>query len=201
MNCPAFIPVLTANSIIETLAMTSVLCNIVNMNRIYKIKKSLKTPMIIATLISIPIFTDVMMRGLEVKMLIMALALMILFYLLTINNILRKVAISDKQVIISGILGSKRIPVEKISLIDGMTMGTRQFITISAEKKNHLIPNSFDEFAGIIDDLMTITPQEKHGASLAFLRENIVVRKSDITGAWITVILLAIIILIRYFPH
>jgi len=201
MNCPAFIPFLTANSIIETLAMAYVLCNIDNMNHIYKIKKSLKTPMVIATLISIPIFTDVIMRGLEVKMLIIALSLMLLFYLLTLNNILRRVAISDMQVSISGILGSKHIPLENITLIDGMTMGTRQFITISAEKKNHLIPNSFDDFAGIIDSLTTITPKEKHGASLAFLRENIVVRKSDITGAWITVILLSIIILVRYFPH
>lgn len=141
------------------------------------------------------------MRGLEIKMLIMALSLMILFYLLTINNILRKIRITDSKVSISGILGSKHIPVEEISQIDGMIMGTRQFITISSSKKNHLIPNSFDDFPSIIDDLMNITAQEKHGSSISFLRDNVVVRKSDITGAWITVILLAIIILIRYFPH
>jgi len=157
--------------------------------------------MVIATIISLPIFADVIMSGLEIKMLVMALCLMVLFYLLTINNILRKITISDSRVIVSGILGPKQIPLDEITIVDGMTIGTRQFITISSSKKNHLIPNSFDNFSGIIDELMNRIPPEKHGGALSALRDNIIVRKSDITGAWITVILLAIIILIRYFPH
>ena len=33
------------------------------------------------------------------------------------------------------------------------------------------------------------------------LKEHVIVRRSDITGAWITVILLFIIIIIRFFPR
>ena len=171
------------------------------MNRIYKIKKTLKTPMILATLISIPIFADVIMRGFELSTLVLALSLMIIFYLLTLNNVLRKVKITDLEVNISGIFGAKHIPAHEITLIDGMTIGTRQFITIAAKKKNYLIPNSFAGFAEMIEDLMSVSPKEAHGSSLEFLKNNLVVRKSDITGAWITVILLLIIILVRYFPR
>lgn len=171
------------------------------MNRIYKIKKALKTPMILATLISIPIFADVIMRGFEITTLVMALSLMIIFYLLTLNNVLRKVRITDSQVSISGIFGPRHISTEEITLIDGMTMGSRQFITIATKKRNYLIPNSFEGFATIIDDLMSVLPKETHGGSLQVLKDNIVVRRSDITGAWITVILLLIIVLVRFFPR
>ncbi|HPA83860.1 MAG TPA: hypothetical protein PLJ30_03570, partial [Deltaproteobacteria bacterium] len=61
------------------------------MDTIYKIKKNLQIPMILATIISIPVFIDVIMAGFELSMLLMALLLMSLFYLLTINNILRRV--------------------------------------------------------------------------------------------------------------
>ncbi len=157
--------------------------------------------MILSTLISLPIFADVIMRGFEITTLVMALSLMIIFYLLTLNNVLRKVKITDREVIISGIFGPRHIPTGEITFIDGMTMGTRQFITISTHKKNYLIPNSFAQFAEIIDDLKSVSPPESHGSSLEFLKNNVVERKSDIIGAWITVILLLIIILVRYFPR
>ena len=157
--------------------------------------------MILATIISIPIFADVAKRGFELTTLVMALSLMVVFYLLTLNNILRKVTITDSEVTISGIFGPRRIPTAEITMIDGMTMGTRQFITISTKKRNYLIPNSFEKFALMIDDLMSVSAPETQSKTLEFLKENIVVRKSDIAGAWITVILLFIIILVRYFPR
>lgn len=157
--------------------------------------------MILATLISIPVFADVAMRGMDTSMLVMALTLMVLFYLLTINNILRRVRITDSLVSISGIFGSRRIPVEEIVSLDGMTMGTRQFVTLTTKKRNFLIPNSFSDFSRLIGDMMAVTPEEKQGGSLQFLRDHTVERKSDIAGAWITVLLLAIIILVRYFPR
>jgi hypothetical protein len=170
------------------------------MDNVYKIKKSLKTPMIIATLISIPVFADVIMRGFKLSTMIMVLGLMILFYVLTLNNILRKVRITDSGVTIRGILGIRRIPIENITLIDGMTMGTRQFATVTTKKGNYLIPNSFENFQAIVSDLEQIGREETIGKGLSLLKENIIVRRSDITGAWITVILLLIILLIRFFP-
>ena len=171
------------------------------MNNIYKIKKSIKTPYVLATLISIPIFADVVMRGLELSVLIMALFFMILFYLITINSLLRKVRITDSSISISGIFGSRTIPIEDITMIDGMVMRNRQFIVLTTAKRNFLIPNSFDNFSSIIEDFITISNQEIVGGGLRYLKDHVVVRKSDITIAWIVVILLVIIILTRYFPH
>lgn len=170
------------------------------MDNVYKIKKSLKTPMILATIISIPVFIDVIMRGFKVSTLIMVLGLMILFYMLTLNNILRRIRITDNEIAIRGIWGNRKITKENITMIDGMAMGTRQFITLSTKKRNYLIPNSFENFSLIISNLEKLFGEENTGKGLSSLKDNLIERKSDIAGAWITVILLLIILLIRFFP-
>jgi hypothetical protein len=170
------------------------------MERIYKIKKALKTPMVLAVLLSIPIFYDVIRSGFATRMLVMAILLMVLFYLFTINNLIKRVSVTPQEITIRSLFGSTRIKVEDIVNIDGMTMGSRQFLSISAKKRSYLIPNSFDDFASLIDDIKGIVPEDLIGEKLIHLRENIVNRKSDITMGWITVILLALIILMRFFP-
>lgn len=157
--------------------------------------------MTLATVISIPVFADVIMQGYKTSILVMAVSLMILFYLLTINNLLRKVRITDNEISIRGITGLRRLPLEDISFIDGITMGTRQFVSLSSKKRNYLIPNSFENFSAIVSNLEQVAKEGTLGEGLKSMKENIVVRKSDITGAWITVILLLIIILVRFFPR
>ncbi len=157
--------------------------------------------MILATLMSIPIFVDVIMSGFEISVLLMALLLMILFYLLTTNNLLRKIRITDSSVTIRGILGSRRVPVADIVRLEGISMGSRQFISLATKKRNFLIPNSFAGFPEIISDLERVVNPEVVGSGLSAMKEHFIVRKSDITGAWITVILLFIIIIIRFFPR
>lgn len=170
------------------------------MDNVYKIKKKLILPMTLATIISIPVFADVIMQGYKTSILVMAVFLMILFYLLTINNLLRKVRITDTELSIRGITGLKRLPFEDVSFIDGITMGTRQFVSVSSKKRNYLIPNSFDNFSDIVSDLEQAAKEGTLGEGIKPMKENIVIRKSDVTGAWITVILLLIIILVRFFP-
>ena len=157
--------------------------------------------MILATLLSIPIFVDVILSGFELSILLMALALMILFYILTLNNLLRKVRITDSAVTIGGILGPRKIPIGDIVRLDGITMGSRQFISLTTNKRSFLIPNSFAGFQDIISDLESLVHTEVLGSGLSALKEHVIVRRSDITGAWITVILLFIIIIIRFFPR
>ncbi|HPS94223.1 MAG TPA: hypothetical protein PK600_07165, partial [Deltaproteobacteria bacterium] len=109
--------------------------------------------------------------------------------------------VSSGEVSIKGLFGSSRIAVGEISRLDGITMGSRQFISISTKKRNYLVPNSFDDFPGIIDALRALAPEEAVGADLVLLRGNVVNRRSDVTMGWITVILLAIIVFIRFFPR
>ena len=156
--------------------------------------------MILAVLVSIPIFADVIRSGFATNMLIMAIVLMVLFYLFTINNLIKQVTITAQEIVIRSLFGSSVIKVEDIVNIDGITMGSRQFISISAKKRSYLIPNSFDDFSGLIDTLKGLVSEEIIGEKLIHLRENVVNRKSDIAMGWITVILLTLIIVMRFFP-
>jgi hypothetical protein len=169
------------------------------MEHVYKIKKALKAPMVLAVILSIPVFVDVIRMGYATRILIMACMLMVLFYLFTLNNLIKKLIVRDNEIIIRGLFGSTRIPVDEVKLVDGVTMGTRQFLTISA-KKNTFIPNNFDDFVNIIDSLKSVVKDDAVGKGLMDLRGHVVTRKSDITMAWITVILLMIIVVIRFFP-
>lgn len=171
------------------------------MNNVYKIKKDLKFPMILATLLSIPVFADVIMRGFQLSMLVLALLLMIMFYLLTLNNLLRKVTVTDSEISIRGLGGKRHLPLESISFVDGVTMGSKQFITITSDKKHYFIPNSFDNFAELIADVETVTKEDAIGDGFRALKENVVPRRSDVTGAWITVIVLVAVIFVMFYQR
>ncbi|MCE5275981.1 MAG: hypothetical protein LLG43_12715, partial [Deltaproteobacteria bacterium] len=97
------------------------------MDQVYKIKKSLKAPMLLAVVISLPVFVDVISSGFPTKTLIMAITLMVLFYLFTLNNLIKRVIVSSGEVSIKSLFGSSRIALDEISRLDGITMGTRQF--------------------------------------------------------------------------
>jgi hypothetical protein len=172
------------------------------MKSVYKIKKGLKTPMIIAALLSIPVFADLLInRTLQTSMLVLALLLMMVFYLLTINNLLRRVIITDTEVRIRGLGGKRHLPIEDISFIDGVIMGSKQFVTITSNKKHYFIPNSFDNFSGVLSDLEAVVKEDAVGEGFKALKENVVPRRSDITGAWITVIVLIIVIFVIFYQR
>ena len=169
------------------------------MRQVYKIKKALIAPMILAVLLSVPVFVDVIRTGHTTRVLFMASLLMVLFYLFTLNNLLKRIIIEDSVILIRSLFGTARIPLEEIKLVDAVTMGSRQFITISA-KKNSYIANTFDDFSGIIESIQAVVKDENIGKGLLEMKGHVVTRRSDITMAWITVILLAIIVVIRFFP-
>ncbi|HPS93484.1 MAG TPA: hypothetical protein PK600_03345, partial [Deltaproteobacteria bacterium] len=88
------------------------------MDQVYKIKKSLKVPMLLAVVISLPVFVDVISSGFPTKTLIMAITLMVLFYLFTLNNLIKRVIVSSGEVSIKGLFGSSRIALGDISRLD-----------------------------------------------------------------------------------
>ena len=169
------------------------------MLKVYKIKKALKTPMILGVLISIPVFVDVFRRGYETRILVMASLLVILFYLFTLNNLMKRLTITDSGIVMKSLFGSNAASFEDIKLIDGITFGSRQFIGITS-KRYILVPNSFENFSAIIDDIRNVAREEIIGQGLQQMREHLVNRRSDITMAWIVVLLLVICNVILFFP-
>lgn len=155
--------------------------------------------MTLAVILSIPVFYDVFSTGMSTKIMVITIILISMFYLLTLNNLIKRVVLDKTSISTRSILGVKHILLEDIDLVDGATMGTRQFITISSKKKNYLAANSLDGFSDLISRVIEMTDKEIQGEGLHIIAENTINRKSEATGAWITVILLLIIIVIRFF--
>ena len=80
------------------------------MPQVYKIKKAVKAPMVLAVILSIPVFVDVIASGFATTMLIMAVILMVLFYLFTLNNLIKRVIVDAQEIVIKGLFGSNRRP-------------------------------------------------------------------------------------------
>ena len=70
--------------------------------------------MVLAVILSIPVFVDVIRMGYATRILVMACMLMVLFYLFTLNNLIKKLIVRDNEIIIRGLFGSTRIPVDEV---------------------------------------------------------------------------------------
>lgn len=168
---------------------------------VYKIKSSLRLPMILAVILSIPVFADLMGRGMETGHIILIVILMLFFYIMAINNILKRVTITADSVTIGNFLGRKSIAGTDITALDGLSVGQRQFISLIVGKRSHLIQNSFADFAGMMDALRAMVPGDHIKEGFEQIRQNPLTRTGDTIAAWLTVAILVTIITFRYLPH
>jgi len=115
-----------------------------------------------------------------------------------LNNLIKKVTIGETEIVFKSLFGSTHILTGDIKLIDGVTFGTRQFITISS-KKSSWIPNSYENFQDLILSLKHVVNEEVFAAGYATIQENTVNRKKDIVMAWFIVFVLLFVIIIRVY--
>jgi hypothetical protein len=171
------------------------------MEKVYKIKNSLRLPMLLAVILSIPVFADLMGRGMETGHIILIVILMLFFYLMAINNLIRRVAIREDSITIGNFMGRKTVAREDITALDGLSVGQRQFISLIVGKRSHLIQNSYSDFTGIMDTLSGMVPEDHIKEGFTRIRQNPLTRSGDTIAAWLTVAILMTIITFRYLPH
>lgn len=171
------------------------------MEKVYKIKNSLRLPMILAVILSIPVFFDLMGRGMETGHIILIVILMLFFYLMAINNLIRRVTITPDSVTIGNFMGRKTIARADITALDGLSVGSRQFISLIVGKSSHLIQNSYADFTGLMDALAAMVPEDHIKEGFSQIRQNPLTRSGDTIAAWLTVAILVTIITFRYLPH
>lgn len=167
------------------------------MEQVYKIKNSLRIPMVIAIILSIPVFFDLFSKGIAREHLVIVSILVFVFIIFAFNNLLRKVCIFDDGVSIFSITGKKVIPFNEITTVDGISLGRRQYISITHKKKTSLIPNSFRDFPEILVSIKNLVPEDMVGQGLKDIESFPLSRTGDTIGAWITVIILAAILATR----
>ena len=167
------------------------------MEQVYKIKNSLRIPMAFAIILSIPVFYDVFNKGLATQHIFIVGTLVFVFIVFAANNLLRKISISKDEISILSIVGKKVIPLNEITSLDGVSLGRRQYISITHKKRTHLIPNSFSDFTKILITLKALAQEGVIGQGLRDIESFPLSRTGDTIAAWITVILLTGILIIR----
>ncbi|HOS98220.1 MAG TPA: hypothetical protein PLU54_11255, partial [Deltaproteobacteria bacterium] len=94
-----------------------------------------------------------------------------------------------------------RILLDEITLIDGVTFKSRQFVTISSKKKNSWIPNSYDSFPELLQTLEEKAREGTIGQGFTNIRANLIQRRGDIAVAWFVVLFLILVIVVRAYQH
>ena len=168
------------------------------MEQVYKIKNSLRIPMVIAIILSIPVFYDVFSKGIARQHIVIVGILVFVFIVFALNNLLRKVCIFENRISIFSIAGKKDIPFNEINSLDGISLGRRQYISITHKKKTSLIPNSFRDFPKILVSIKNLVPEDIVGQGLRDIESFPLSRTGDTIGAWITVLILAAILATRF---
>lgn len=169
------------------------------MEKIYKIKNSLRIPMAISIILSLPVFFDIFKRGVPGQHIILAGILIVIFFVFVANTLLRTIRLDDEYIIIMSISGKKIIPLNEVTTADGISLGRRQYISLSYKSRTYLIPNSFQNFTKIIATLTEKLPEDKLCQGLRDIEKFPLVRTGDTISAWITVSILAAIIFLRFF--
>jgi hypothetical protein len=172
--------------------------SVTNMSDIYKVKKSFRIPMVISVIISLPIFADVILNEAQMPHMIIAIFLLLIFYILTINSFIRKVTLLKDGIRIRGLLGSRSIKLDDVSFVDGVSIGSKQYITISVPKRSYIIPNSYAGFDKITDFFCSHLQEDKTGGGIQLIREKSINRNKDTIIAWITVGILVLVLFIRF---
>lgn len=157
--------------------------------------------MALAMILSVPVFYDLFTRGLPTGQLVLVGILIVFFYLMAINNLVRRVALDGDKLSIINYLGRKEIDLADVTSLDGISLGKRQFISLAAAGRNHLIQNSFAGFFELMEALRAQVPPAKIRDGLEHLRQFPQVRTGDTLAAWLTVIILVAILAFRYLPQ
>jgi hypothetical protein len=171
------------------------------MEKVYKIKNSLRVPMMLAVILSIPVFFDLAGRGMATGHIVLIAILMLFFYLMAINNLIRQVKIGPDSITIGNFMGRKTIARETITALDGLSVGQRQFISLIVGKRSHLIQNSYTDFTGIMDALSRMVPEGCIKEGFTRIRQTPLTRSGDTIAAWLTVAILVTIITFKFLPH
>jgi hypothetical protein len=167
------------------------------MELVYKIKNALRIPMVIAIILSIPVFYDVFNKGLAKQNKVIVVTLIFVFIIFAANSLFRKISIFKDRITILNILGKKIIPFNEISSLDGISLGRRQYISITHKKKTHLIPNSFNDFPNLLLTMKELVQDDIVGQGFKDIENFPLSRTGDTIAVWITVLLLAGILIMR----
>ena len=165
------------------------------MKKVYKVKRSITFPLLIAVLLSIPVFVFSVQGDAATAKLIWTFILMLLFYGFALNKIMQAITLTPDELEFRGILGRRIVKTTDITAIEGASMGTRQFIVISSATGSQHFSNSLDGFAELATSLKTMTPSGIQGSGLNDITQSPLINRRDALAPWIAVLVLSMLLL------
>lgn len=165
----------------------------------YKIRKSFLIPLsvdafFLLVLLVISLFTD----SHPAERIVLTVILVPLIYIL-IEVTVREAIISDEGIRIKKFLRQKSLEWKAITNVDTVAVRKKVFLTLTTTKGFHVLSNSYGDFTGLVKDIIRHLGDEKVEGRVKDIVAQPIRKISDIVGAWVAALLLAVIIYIKLF--
>lgn len=165
----------------------------------YKIRKSFLVPLsldafFLFILLAISLFTD----SHPAERIVLTIILIPLIYIL-IEMTVREAIISDEGIKIKKFLRQKSLEWQSITNVDTVVVRKKVFLALTTTKGFHVLSNSYGNFTNLVQDIIRHAGSEKVEGRVKDIVAQPIRKISDIVGAWVAALLLAVIIYIKLF--
>lgn len=167
--------------------------------RKYKIRKTFLLPLtldvaLLFVLMVMSLFTD----SHPPERIILVL-FFIPFLCFLIEASMREVFIGNEGTAIKRFFKKKIIRWEEIRNVDAVILRKKVYLAVTTSKGFHVISNSYEKFPNLVDDIIGRLDDEKVEERVRNISAHPIYKRSDIVGAWIIAILIAVILYIKIF--
>lgn len=167
------------------------------MEKIFKIKRALAVPLALdAVLCLILLLITIFTKGSSLEIWILSIGLLpLVFVSLELFN--REVGTDDSGLKIKKTLRTKELFWSDITHVGVLAVKKKIYLVLTTTKGFHVVSNAYDNFSGLIREVMNRVEKDKIEDNVAELVEHPINRVSDIVLSWVAAVVIAGIIFIK----
>jgi hypothetical protein len=132
-----------------------------------------------------------------VETIILVIIFIPIFYLFMESSI-RQVSVEAHGIKIKKLFRGKKLEWKDITNVDSMVVRKKVYLLLTTTKGFHVLTNTYEEFTSLVKAITDHIDEAKVETRVRDMVDTPVRRVSDILMAWVAVVIIAAVILIKY---
>jgi hypothetical protein len=164
----------------------------------YKTRKSFLIPLGLDTaLLFVLLMISLCTGNFPVETIILVIIFIPIFYLFMESSI-RQVSVEAHGIKIKKLFRGKKLEWKDITNVDSMVVRKKVYLLLTTTKGFHVLTNTYEEFTSLVKAITDHIDEAKVETRVRDMVDTPVRRVSDILMAWVAVVIIAAVILIKY---
>lgn len=164
----------------------------------YKTRKAFLIPLILDTLLLfVLVLVSLFTGSFPAETIILVVIFIPLFYVF-IESLIRKTSVGEKGIEIKKLFRGKKLEWKDITNVDAMIIRKKVYLLLTTTKGFYVLTNTYEKFTTLVKDIVNRVDEKKVEIMVRDMADKPVMRVADILGAWIAVVILAAVILMKF---